>query len=428
MQVHIDRGGKRFGPYSIEQVNARLADGSILPTDLGKTDVMASWVPITKFSSVTTADAAVPPPADTGSTCPKCQAKVTAGQRVCTGCGINLQSGETPVVQTTAKPAGSKNLLVGIGAGVGALAIAATVGFFLQKGNDIGVTQKTEVDGDDLAMGPNGGEDGDLDGGASKKSKQPPIDPNAYAGNRQLWTYGGGRADIQKIYIGKDAAILPKAFGKPASWKKQGDYLIYTYDKMRVNGPQNRQYSKVHFVVKPDSVQGGGRVMQVQLDPASGKQVPQVGFGGNGRPQGGTYPNAGLPPGGGNFGGQGGGRPPQGGFAGNGRPQGGAYPNAGLPPGGGGFGGQGGRPPQGGFGGNGRPQGGIYPNTGRPPGSGSFGGQGGRPQGGFAGKGRPQSGAKKSGKGNSKKGGKGSAKKGGKGNSKKGGKSRPKPR
>ncbi len=290
MQVHIDRGGKRFGPYSIEQVNARLADGSILPTDLGKTDVMASWVPITKFSSVTTADAAVPPPADTGSTCPKCQAKVTAGQRVCTGCGINLQSGETPVVQTTAKPAGSKNLLVGIGAGVGALVIAATVGFFLQKGNDIGVTQKTEGDGDDLAMGPDGGEDGGLDGsegGASKKSKQPPFDSNAYAGNRQLWTYGGGRADIQKIYIGKDAAILPKAFGKPASWKKQGDYLIYTYDKMRVKGAQNMQYSKVHFDVLPNP-KGGGKVMQVRLDPASGVKVqPAGGIGGEGFPGGG---------------------------------------------------------------------------------------------------------------------------------------------
>ena len=139
-------------------------------------------------------------------------------------------------------------------------------------------------------MGPDGGEDGGLDGsegGASKKSKQPPFDSNAYAGNRQLWTYGGGRADIQKIYIGKDAAILPKAFGKPASWKKQGDYLIYTYDKMRVKGAQNMQYSKVHFDVLPNP-KGGGKVMQVRLDPASGVKVqPAGGIGGEGFPGGG---------------------------------------------------------------------------------------------------------------------------------------------
>ena len=165
----------------------------------------------------------------------------------------------------------------------------------------------TEGNGDDQAMGPDGGEDMGLGGegdpggfeggeGGPKKSKQPPIDPNAPAGKRQLWTYGSGQADIAKIYVGKPAEILPTVFGQPASWKKQGTYLIYTYDKMRVKGAQNMQYSKVHFVVQPDPVKGGGKVVQVQLDPASGVKVqPAGGIGGEGFPGEGGLGGEGIP-------------------------------------------------------------------------------------------------------------------------------------
>jgi len=58
MQVHIDRGGQRFGPYSVEQVNSHLAEGAILPTDLGWTDGMTDWVPVTQVAGVSTAAAA----------------------------------------------------------------------------------------------------------------------------------------------------------------------------------------------------------------------------------------------------------------------------------------------------------------------------------------------------------------------------------
>ena len=152
------------------------------------------------------------------------------------------------------------------------------------------------IGGDDIGFGGEdgglGGEDGGFGGGAPKKSKQPPIDPNAPAGKRQLWTYGSGQADILKIYVGKPAKILPTAFGQPSSWKKQGNLLIYTYDKMRVKGPQNMQFSKVHFVVKVDPKLGGGKVTQVQLDRASGVRIqPAGGLGGEGF----TDPGLGAP-------------------------------------------------------------------------------------------------------------------------------------
>jgi TPR repeat protein len=46
------------------------------------------------------------------------------------GCGANLQSGQAPTLQTTTQSAGKKKLLIGVGAGVGVLALAA-VGFFV---------------------------------------------------------------------------------------------------------------------------------------------------------------------------------------------------------------------------------------------------------------------------------------------------------
>ena len=145
MQVHIDRGGQRFGPYSVEQVNSHLADGTILPTDLGWTDGMTDCVPVTQVAGVSTAaaaaTAAVPPPTPAA----------TAG-------GTTLQGG-APALQTTAKPAGNKKLLIGVGAGVGVLALAA-VGYFVVY--PMLTDEEGEAPADDVAgntpSGPGGAE------------------------------------------------------------------------------------------------------------------------------------------------------------------------------------------------------------------------------------------------------------------------------
>jgi len=76
MQVHVDRGGERFGPYNLEDVNAYLTNGTLLPTDQAWQDGMADWVPITQIPGVTApGGAAAPPPPPTpaaGSACPQC--------------------------------------------------------------------------------------------------------------------------------------------------------------------------------------------------------------------------------------------------------------------------------------------------------------------------------------------------------------------
>ena len=159
-----------------------------------------------------------------------------------------------------------------------------------------GDNQSMEPDGgqEDIGLGVEGGEGGlgGFEGGSPKKPKQPAIDPNAPFGKRKLWTYGSGQDDIKKIYYNKEAKVIITVFGQPDSWKKKGNHVIYTYDKMRVKGPQNMQFSKVHFVVKPDPKLGGGKVTQVQLDPGSGVRIqPAGGLGGEGF----TDPGLGAP-------------------------------------------------------------------------------------------------------------------------------------
>ena len=52
MQIHIDRQGQRFGPYSLEEVNQYLAAGNVLPTDIAWQDGMVDWVPVTAIPGV----------------------------------------------------------------------------------------------------------------------------------------------------------------------------------------------------------------------------------------------------------------------------------------------------------------------------------------------------------------------------------------
>tara|TARA_A100001037_G_C15019713_1_gene575732 strand:+ start:127 stop:1068 length:942 start_codon:yes stop_codon:yes gene_type:complete len=97
VQVHIDRNGERFGPYSLEEVNAYLANGTLLPTDLAWQDGMADWLPVSQISGV------VMPGGSVATSIPPSQ----------------------PV------PNGNKKkILIGIGAGMGLLALMAGIWFF----------------------------------------------------------------------------------------------------------------------------------------------------------------------------------------------------------------------------------------------------------------------------------------------------------
>ncbi|MGB0585272.1 MAG: DUF4339 domain-containing protein [Limisphaerales bacterium] len=62
MQIYISRNGQPNGPYEIKDVNAFLATGTLLPTDLACQEGMTEWVPITQIPGVlTTGDSASAP-------------------------------------------------------------------------------------------------------------------------------------------------------------------------------------------------------------------------------------------------------------------------------------------------------------------------------------------------------------------------------
>jgi hypothetical protein len=69
MQIHVARNGQQLGQYSVEEVNRKLADGTLSPTDLGWHEGAAGWAPLSSIAGVTVPAAPAmpipPPPAPT---------------------------------------------------------------------------------------------------------------------------------------------------------------------------------------------------------------------------------------------------------------------------------------------------------------------------------------------------------------------------
>ena len=52
MMIHVMRDGQQFGPYTLEDLNAYLAQGSLLPTDQAWWEGGAAWVPMDQVPGV----------------------------------------------------------------------------------------------------------------------------------------------------------------------------------------------------------------------------------------------------------------------------------------------------------------------------------------------------------------------------------------
>ena len=97
MQIYISRDGQQNGPYGIEDINAYLENGTLLPTDLACQDGMTEWVPISQIPGVTMPEDSI----------------------------------ATPIPPSQPVPDGNKKkILIGIGAGMGLLALIAGIWFF----------------------------------------------------------------------------------------------------------------------------------------------------------------------------------------------------------------------------------------------------------------------------------------------------------
>ena len=84
MNIHISRDGQQFGPYTLEDAQAHLASGSLLPHDWALEEGGTEWRPL---SEVVAGGAALPAG---GIACPKCQAPLETDQVICLACGHNL--------------------------------------------------------------------------------------------------------------------------------------------------------------------------------------------------------------------------------------------------------------------------------------------------------------------------------------------------
>ena len=79
MMIHVSREGQQFGPYTQEDAQAYLAEGSLLATDLGWTEGSAEWVPLSQL--VGGGEGTPSPVPRTG--CPKCGARAMRKDGFC---------------------------------------------------------------------------------------------------------------------------------------------------------------------------------------------------------------------------------------------------------------------------------------------------------------------------------------------------------
>ncbi len=60
--IHVMRDGQQFGPYTIEDINAYLAQGTLLPSDQAWYEGAANWMPITDVPGVVYGAVSAPAP------------------------------------------------------------------------------------------------------------------------------------------------------------------------------------------------------------------------------------------------------------------------------------------------------------------------------------------------------------------------------
>ena len=132
--IHVMRDGQQFGPYTIEDINAYMAQGTLLPTDQAWYEGAANWMPITDVPGVVH-DAAPAP--------------VVAGADPMAAANPEVAVAEAGAAAAAVGGAKKKKLLI-IGGSVAGVAAIAGVLLFVLKDDG--------ADGDDGAAS-GGGQD-----------------------------------------------------------------------------------------------------------------------------------------------------------------------------------------------------------------------------------------------------------------------------
>src|SRR5205085_5178241 len=70
MQIYVGKNGRQLGPFSLEEVNRKLADGTFAGTDLAWYEGAAGWAPLSGVAGVIISQPSVPAPSPTPAPAP----------------------------------------------------------------------------------------------------------------------------------------------------------------------------------------------------------------------------------------------------------------------------------------------------------------------------------------------------------------------
>jgi uncharacterized protein DUF4339 len=102
MQIYVGKNGQQLGPFSLEEVNRKLADGTFAGTDLAWYEGAAGWAPLSGVAGVvipTVSAASIPTPTAAPTPAPVVRPAFTAVQPPTTPVRPN-----TPIVQPARSP------------------------------------------------------------------------------------------------------------------------------------------------------------------------------------------------------------------------------------------------------------------------------------------------------------------------------------
>jgi len=120
--IHVMRDGQQFGPYTIEDINAYLAQGTLLPTDQAWYEGAANWMPITDVPGVVHGAAPAP---------------MVAGADPMAAANPEVAVAEAGAAAAAVGGAKKKKLII-IGGSVAGVAAIAGVLFFVLKDDGAG--------------------------------------------------------------------------------------------------------------------------------------------------------------------------------------------------------------------------------------------------------------------------------------------------
>src|SRR3954468_18354805 len=70
MQIYVGKNGQQLGPFTLDEVNSKLADGTFVGTDLAWFEGTAGWAPLSGVPGITIRPAPAPAAAVTPAPLP----------------------------------------------------------------------------------------------------------------------------------------------------------------------------------------------------------------------------------------------------------------------------------------------------------------------------------------------------------------------